>query len=163
LKLNIFDKLIIGVCIFSYLFDNPDLITFSMMIPLNNMRIILTFPLTYINIFSEIGPEIKGIAFTHEISRYQFPKLINSFIRMSAYNPGIVILSRDLYSLIVSRTENSILVPTRMLKIEFLIWGVLPFVQNQMVVIVLVLGHVQNHLVGQPAHKSVADSWLRGP
>lgn len=150
----------------SNLFNDPNLIMSSIVIPLKDFGLILAFVFCNVHSFSTEWFEIKCVWLAVEIGRNKLPHLMNLFFRLTANNFAPIVMTSMLYlnSMIVLDTENAIFVPSSAtLEIKLLVGTISPVIKDQLIVMAMILRNVKNHVAWKSAHNSVVASLVRSP
>lgn len=149
----------------SNLFNDPNLIISSIIIPLKDFSFILAFVFSNVHSFPTEWFEIKSVGLIVKIGRDKLPKLVNLFVWLAANNFGSIVLISlmNLNGLIGFDTEDTVLVSPTTLEIKLLIVTIVPVVKNQLIVMVMVLRNIQNHVTWESTHDPVMASLIRSP
>ncbi len=127
---------------------NPNLVVISVVVPLDNVSFIVSFTSLDIQCLSAERFDVEGIWLSHEVSWNELPEFIDLLVGLTANDSGSVVLTslRHLNCLIRLGTEDTVLVSSDTLKVEFLVGTIVPLIDDQMVEFVLTLRNVQDHL-----------------
>jgi hypothetical protein len=130
------------------LFDDPDLVVTSVVIPLDNVLLIVAVSTLDVKSLTAEGLNVESVVFAHEVGWNELPEFIDLFVGLTANDSGTIVLTCtwNLDCLMGLGTENTILVSSKALEVELLIGSVVPFVNDQVIVVVGVLGNVQDHV-----------------
>jgi hypothetical protein len=130
------------------LFDDPNLVVTSVVIPLDNVLLIVTVSTLDVKSLTAEGLNVESVVFAHEVGWNELPEFIDLFVGLTANDSGTIVLTCtwNLDCLMGLGTENTILVSSKALEVELLIGSVVPFVNDQVIVVVGVLGNVQDHV-----------------
>lgn len=147
------------------MFDDPDLIVTSVVVPLDNVLLVVTVSAFDVKSLTAEGLNVESVISAHEVGWDQLPEFIDLLVWLTANNSCTIVLTCawNLDCLMSLGTENTVLVSSKALEVELLIGPVAPFVNDQVVVIVGVLGNVQDHVARQSADNFVVCALNWGP
>lgn len=130
------------------MFDDPDLVVTSVVIPLDNVLLIVAVSTLDVKSLTAEGLNVESVVFAHEVGWNELPEFIDLLVGLTANDSGTIVLTCtwNLDCLMGLGTENTILVSSKALEVELLIGSVVPFVNDQVIVVVRVLGNVQDHV-----------------
>lgn len=130
------------------MFNDPNLVVTSVVVPLDNVLFVVAVSALDVKSLTAEGFDVESVISAHEVGWDQLPEFIHLLVWLTANNSGTVVLTCawNLDCLMSLGTENTIFVSSQALEVKLLIGPVAPFVNDQVVVVIGVLGNVQDHV-----------------